>query len=44
MYYADPFLVAAQQIHAQAAAANSMQTAQVDPSNYRLQVSKCEMA
>lgn len=40
MYYADPFLVAAQQIQqAQQAAANSIQSAQVDP-NYRLQVSE----
>lgn len=45
--YYDPFLVAAAQqvqqaqaqAHAQAAAANSMQAAQVDPTNYRLQVS-----
>lgn len=39
--YYDPFLVAAaQQVQAQqAAAANSMQAAQVDPNNYRLQVS-----
>lgn len=41
--YYDPFLVAAaqqvQQAQAQAAAANSMNAAQVDPNNYRLQVS-----